>query len=340
MKEKLLKIESTILRLPQTFREYFYDLIEHFKVIREKLKDLAKTNYELGLFHLENGNLADAKMRFIFALKLKGELAPAHYHLARCHLFNLAFDKAKHELETAIALDPSLSLAKYRLKLLNSTVADDLIPIAVIREDYNTSANNYEEYMLNRLNYNAPEYLAKALASSIKQEMVGQEELNCLDLGCGTGLAGACLAEQVTIKSLLGIDISVKMLELAKTLEIKGNPVYTEVKESDFCNLELLKGEFNIIIACMSFGYANDLASIFKGLNRLSLEGSILGLVVLKSEAKEIEFNYEHACFSFSKKFLENIFQETSWSIKQQEEIALFNNGAKGLMFILKKMSN
>ena len=231
MKEKLLKVEAAIAGLPQKIKALYHNFIDELHVIREKMRDLGATNYELGLFHMDKGNIADAKMRFIFTIKLKKDFALAHYHLARCYLFNLNFDKAKHELKAAIDLDPSLDAAQYRLKLIDHNFKGQTIPIEVTKEDYNCLAYKYEDVVLQQLHYLAPELLAKAIATYFKEQNIDTAELKCLDLGCGTGLAGNSLAQEMAIKSLLGIDISIKMLELAKTLEINDTFLYTEMKE-------------------------------------------------------------------------------------------------------------
>jgi len=89
----------------------------------------------------------------------------------------------------------------------------------------------------------------------------------------------------------------------------------------------------------MSFSYANDLSAIFTKIANITLEETILGLVVLKSSLEPIEFNYDYACFSFSEKFLQDIFKKFNWLVVEQKEITLFVDGSIGLMFILKQIN-
>ena len=336
MKEKLLNLEASVASIPQKIRVFFNNAMQEIYIAIDKLKNLSETNYRLGLYHMDKGNIRDAKMRFSFVLKLKPDFAPAHYHLARCHLFNLDFDKAKTELNLALSLDPNLKVAEYRLNLVNHTIGgNEDIPTQVIREDYNSLAQNYEDYMINRLKYNAPETLVKAIEKYLTN--IDKDNINALDLGCGTGLVGAFIRSEVAIKSLIGIDISANMLDLAKELVIDGESVYNMTKEHDFYDLKQITGKLNLITACMSLGYVHDLQKIFAEIELLIDKKSILGLVVLKSTDHDIMFDYNYACFSFSEKYLKTIFQKFNWHIEEQDEIDVFANKVKGLMFILSK---
>jgi len=340
MKQYFLKFTAWSAELIQLIKDFFTDSIAWLRLSAIKLKDLVKTNYELGVLHLDNGNIFDAKIRLMLVLKFRPDFALAHYHLARCHLFNLTSDLAEQELETALALDPNLIAAQYRLKLIKHTVLNGPISTQVAREDYNALANQYENYAIKQLNYDAPELLAEAIARQFENNKSDAERtFKALDLGCGTGLVGAYLAQRVTITSQTGLDISEKMLSLAKALEINNCVVYAETKECDFHNLEVVTDKFDIITACMSFSYANDLSAIFTKIANITLEETILGLVVLKSSLEPIEFNYDYACFSFSEKFLQDIFKKFNWLVVEQKEITLFVDGSIGLMFILKQIN-
>lgn len=335
MKEKLLNIELEIRKLPKSIKDFCLKLVEEFYVIKEKLKDLAKTNYELGLFHLDKGNINDAKIRFIIVIKLRPEFALAHYHLARCYILNISFTKAKNELETALSLDPTLKEAQYRLDLINNSLNDVVIPIQVVKEDYNNLSNDYESFITEESKYTAPELLSSLIAEH--SSYLKNQDVFVLDLGCGTGLVGNYLVRSVAIKSLTGVDVSSNMLEQAESLHLKGHKIYTELKELDFSDLQHIKDKFNIITSCMSMGYLNDLDKFFKELNNISVEGTILGIVVLKSNDYKPSFNVDYGSFSFSEDYLRDVFKKFGWSIKDTKEIRLFLNGTKGLMFVLKK---
>ena len=335
MKEKLIKIQNNLLSLPTKIKDGYSFFIDYLFTIISKSKNLSKTNYELGLFHLNKGNFYDAKMRFIFAIKMKKDFALAYYHLSRCYLNNFDYQKAKIELEKALSLDSSLSLAKTRLDFINKDFIGNSIPIEIIKEDFETIAFKYEESMVQN-NYAIYDTLVNNIVSAMEPIEENDNSYACLDLGCGTGLVGAALVEKVAIKSLVGVDISINMLNLAKLLEIDNKSVYSKILEDDINSLSLVDGKFDIITACMSLCYCSDLSIIMNNLDKFSNSGTILGVVVLKSELQDIIFDYSYNCFAFSKGFLEKLFKQYNWKIKKEEDV-LFSGNVSGHVFILVK---
>ena len=337
MKDKLHKAQGFFSKLPKRIKDLYLESKEQFFIMLQKCQDLAHTNYELGIYHINNGNMSDAKLRFMMVTKLKPELALAHYHLARCHMFNLEFEKAKQELETALTLDPKLEVAAYRLKLVTKTVKNTPVPLQIIQEDYNCLSKKYEDYMLNQQKYAGPELLAAAIKKQIDAAKLTEISHNILDIGCGTGIVGAELTQIAHIKTLIGIDISTNLLKLAKDLSLKNKIVYNSVKEVDFNNLSPLPHIFDIITACLSLGYSKDITIILKNIETIAVDRAILGIVVLKSTSNDVEFNYDNDCYSFNEEYIISSLKNTNWQITHKEEIQLFADGTLGLMFILKK---
>lgn len=337
MKNRILQLEEFVASLPQKIENMGIEFIQYVYTTIDKLKDLSQTNYQLGLFHMDKGNVSDAKMRFVFVTKLAPEFALAHYHLARCHLFNIDFEKARQELNIALSLDNDLVVAKYRLGVANKDIKFQSIPIQVIQEDYNNCSHDYERYLEVQQKYKAPEILSKAIAKYFSDSEMETEDMSALDLGCGTGLVGIYLKQIVAIKSLVGIDIARNMLALAKELEINDDSVYDQVEECDFNSLKVTKKKYNIITACMSFVYDSDLSKAFTKLASIVAKDAVLGLVILKSDGPDVVFDYDNGCFAFGKKYLSNVFKKFKWRVVSQEERKIFASGAVGLVFVLSK---
>lgn len=331
MKAKLLQIEEVIVKLPKKIKELYSEIKDEVKDFLPKIKDIATTNYKLGIYHIENGNMRDAKLRFMLLTKLKPEMAMPHYHLGRCHLFNLDFDKAKQEFETSLSLDKDLFQAQYRLDVLNHKKDISFIPTEVTKEDHNTLSKSYEKYVLNQLDYKVPKILIEEMLEFIKKTD------KVIDLGSGTGLVGMEIMQNAPVNYLMAVDISTKMLDLTKSLKIENKEVYNKVQELDFNNLISLEEKFDVIVSCMSFGYVNDLVKIFEQVNTISYKDSIFGLVVLKADGSDIKFNYDYATLSFSDRYLESIFKKSKWSVKKKQEISIYDDKTIGLMYILEK---
>jgi len=336
MKNRLKKLEGFVFSVPGKVKDLCSEIKEQLLLMAEKSKDLVKTNYELGLFHINKANMYDAKMRFMMVSKIRPEFAEAHYHLARCHMFDLEIDKARKELQEVLRLKPNFDEAKYRLKLISKEV--DLVPTQVIKEDYDSLSSKYENYMIKEQKYNAPELLVKAIKVLLEKEKLTDIQHNILDLGCGSGFVGAELSQQeVNIKTLIGVDISSQMIEMAKSLTVNNNNIYNSIKELDFHNLSSLPKVFDIITACLSISYDSDISIILKQIEMVAATQAIFGLVVVKAIEKDVEFNYDQSCFSFRENFLADNLNQYNWQIVSKEEIKLFSDGTMGLMLICKK---
>ena len=83
MKAKLLRIEKTLTQLPKKIKKLYIELKGEVKEFLPKLRNIAITNYKLGVYHIENGNMRDAKLRFTLLTKLKPEMAMPHLENAK-----------------------------------------------------------------------------------------------------------------------------------------------------------------------------------------------------------------------------------------------------------------
>lgn len=69
------------------------ETVDEFGDVRSKVSNLLETNYNLGLRHLEKGNISDAVFRFRFVKKFWPEYLDAYYQLG----YALALNKRPFE---------------------------------------------------------------------------------------------------------------------------------------------------------------------------------------------------------------------------------------------------
>jgi tetratricopeptide (TPR) repeat protein len=75
--------------------------------IREKFKDLRETNYNLGMKHLENGNIFDAILRFRIIKKAWPDFFDAYYQLAYCLTLKNQTIEAKEVIQELLDKNPN-----------------------------------------------------------------------------------------------------------------------------------------------------------------------------------------------------------------------------------------
>ena len=98
------------------------------------------------------------------------------------------------------------------------------------RNLYRNWASTYDTDFIDKNRYAYPTHLARICASS----MSGIAHPHILDVGCGTGIVGVLLAETFPTAHIDGVDISIEMLNVARSkLKRDGVGVYNELFEAD-----------------------------------------------------------------------------------------------------------
>jgi predicted TPR repeat methyltransferase len=100
-----------------------------------------------------------------------------------------------------------------------------------------------------------------------------------LDLGCGTGLAGAAIAGRC--RHLVGVDLSANMLA-----EARARGVYDRLEHADLVSMARgeAAGTYDLILAADVFIYVGDLVDVMREAHRILRPG---GLFALSAEAAE-----------------------------------------------------
>jgi len=131
--------------------------------------------------------------------------------------------------------------------------ATSAMPRAYVRALFDHYAPDFDRSLLEGLTYTAPQLLLAAL------ERWGSHFDSALDLGCGTGLAGAAVRSRVD--SLVGVDLSPRMVEEARKKNIYDRLEISELQE--FLDAEQKDGAaYHLVLAADVFAYFPDLAPI------------------------------------------------------------------------------
>ena len=78
------------------------DAVDEYHVIRKKMRNLYQTNYDLGMKHLERGDVSEAAFRFKIVKRFWPENYEAHYQLAYCLVLLGKFSKARQVIEELV----------------------------------------------------------------------------------------------------------------------------------------------------------------------------------------------------------------------------------------------
>jgi predicted TPR repeat methyltransferase len=174
--------------------------------------------------------------------------------------------------ERALALDPADRCgAVLRLARLGARATPAAPPPEHVRALFDDYADRFEESLVGRLGYRAPERLAAAIAAVAGERRFARG----LDLGCGTGLMARALAGRV--ESLDGVDLSPAMVAAARAAGL-----YAALAVGDVvADLDgRAAASLDLVTAADVFCYLGDLGAVVAAAARVLAPGGVFAFSV------------------------------------------------------------
>ena len=141
--------------------------------------------------------------------------------------------------------------------------AAERAPADYLVAHFDSFAHEFDHQLVEVLGYNAPRLLLELLG----RNAAGPRRV--LDLGCGTGLAGALLREGRD--RLVGVDLSPRMLAKAGERQ-----VYDELVNGDLVEfLQTTSERFDLLFAADTLIYFGNLKPVFAGAARVMAAGAL-----------------------------------------------------------------
>lgn len=230
---------------------------------------IADRRYGLARGYAADGNLAAAADLYLQATELSPRFASAWFALGETREALGDRAGARAAFERAKATDPQdrHGAALHLAHLGGADPATEALH-AYVRTLFDQYAPRFDR-ALEDLNYSAPALLREAVAKH------GARFGSMLDLGCGTGLAGAAFRPHVDW--LVGVDLSPKMIEEARS---KG--LYDKLAVADIAQFLKEQGNaaFHLAIAADVFAYVADLADVCAAVARVLAPDGLFGFTV------------------------------------------------------------
>jgi predicted TPR repeat methyltransferase len=229
------------------------------------------------------------------ALILKPDLAGAWLGRGRSQMGQGKLDEGRKDHEQALALGANKDAVTYDLARFGMIETLSVIPKSIVTNLFDDYADHFDEHLVQQLKYDAPVNLFNLLRRYNKTN-----SLDVLDLGCGTGLMGIQIIS--IAKTLVGVDLSQRMLDKAKRRSVYDDLICNEI-------IEFLKShtkKYDLVIATDVFIYLGDLMQVFALVHRnlnhhgyfcFSVESTSEGDYLLRATGR-----YQH-----SKSYLERL---------------------------------
>ena len=208
-------------------------------------------------------------------------------------------EKAKKISANWLKSYPSNHFAKH----LNAAMQGDNIENnqIFIEKLFDNFASNYELVMQN-LDYSAPLAIRR---------IAGTLENSIADLGCGSGLVGMAIKKDWN--TLIGVDLSSSMLELAKQKN-----VYKELVKSDIIDFLQNRSDFEWIIAADVLGYIGNPERFIKLCSKKN--------IIFTIETLDSNNNFQiqkNGRFKHNPNYVENLLKQNGFYDIYKEEMIL-----------------
>jgi predicted TPR repeat methyltransferase len=167
--------------------------------------------------------------------------------------------------------------ARLQLARLGSGSPAPAMTETYVRRLFDQYAGRYDAALTEHLHYRGPAILRDAVEAVERAAGRPLHFAAMLDLGCGTGLAGATFRSSVD--HLTGVDLSPAMIEQAKAKNLYDHLVCADLPE--FLTAEAAAGtHYQLILAADVFVYLNDIAPIIAAAARLLAPEGLLAFTV------------------------------------------------------------
>lgn len=171
--------------------------------------------FNLGVISMQQNILTDAIEFYQKLISYNNNHFDAQNNLAIAYLFLRKKEQSLFHFQEALRIQPNNEAIRHTIRILLQKKDVKDTPPEYVQALFDSYSDHYDAHMVQSLSYNVPEKFKTMLEKAdAKKAMAG----DILDLGCGTGLCAALFKS--TAKSLTGVDLSRKMLEVAEEKRI------------------------------------------------------------------------------------------------------------------------
>ncbi|MGI9538385.1 MAG: methyltransferase domain-containing protein, partial [Desulfocapsaceae bacterium] len=301
-----------------------------------------------GICHKELGDLEAAISSYRRALEIAPDDLDCRYNLAGCYqslgddnqaakiyesivakspthlssLNNLAYlthkngenERARELYEQILKLNPAHVSADYMRAALSGETRSQP-PGSYIREVFDEFAGHYEAKLTGSLGYDLPSKLLDIYLHLRPRSRPHR----LLDLGCGTGLVGEKFGP--LSRSITGVDISRKMLDVARAKQVYEKLHFSEISEF----LETNPGTIYDLVVCADvLPYIGELGELFKKISLImASDGHFMFSVEHQTTDAAFPVLQPSGRFAHSPRYVADSATQTGWDIISETSLEL-----------------
>ncbi|MGO4704888.1 methyltransferase domain-containing protein [Microvirga sp. 2MCAF38] len=249
------------------------------------------------------------------------EIAPrfvaAHALLGRATAALGEREGAVEALRQALVLEPEDSLGvRLDLAKLGALPPDEAITDGYVRALFDEYAPKFDAHLTKSLAYRGPELIADGLKRACAISARPFAFAHCLDLGCGTGLMARAL--QGACESIEGVDLSPRMLEVARRTGL-----YDALHEAEL--VAFLQGravgEAELIVAADVFVYMGALDTAFSEAHQVLKDRGLFAFTVQAHQGEGFVLG-DDARYAHSEAYLRELATASGFAVAIFERVS------------------
>lgn len=269
----------------------------HYLNALSSAPDDVQVLFNLGVLSMQQNNMAEALAYYLRVVNIDADHFDAHNNLAFIYLGMRDIPTALSHYQAALHLQPNNVALKHTIQILKQDKNITSSPIEYVRALFDSYADHFDVHLTQTLHYQTPQLLVEMMHQHITTPTTTWD---VLDLGCGTGLSGEGFKGKV--HTLVGVDISEKMLAVAAQKNIYNELVLTDILSF----LQNKRDCYDLVIAADTLVYFGDLQEAFTLINQ-ALKQKGLFLFNLEISASNAFQMTESGRFAHSKQYITEI---------------------------------
>ena len=303
---------------------------KHYENVLKKTEEDVQTLYNLGVIHGQQGALEEAVNYYLRAVAADPNFFAAQNNLGAAYLALKNREAAMRHFQEALRIQPANEVVRHTIAILTQKQDITASPQSYIAAIFDSYADHYDAHLAHSLQYQVPAQMYDMLHHATQLPV---HQWKVLDLGCGTGLCAQYVRDAAS--TLIGVDLSERMLDVARNKKIYDTLVKAEAVEF----LTQHKSAYDLIIAADTLVYMGDLAPMFSAAQESLLPA---GYFIFNTEATDADAWHLTATgrFAHSKAYLDQLIAEHKFQIVAFRTVTLRLQDdwpVQGYLYLLQK---
>jgi predicted TPR repeat methyltransferase len=280
------------------------EAIATYRKAIELQPDHADAHLNLGHAYRRLEDLDAAIEHYMLALSLRQHHSDSYRNLADALATKGRIQDAIAVYEKWLGFEPEHPVALHLLAACSGRNAPPRAATSYVQTYFDDFADSFD-LALEQLDYRAPGLVADALVRSLGSP---RSDLHILDAGCGTGLCGPLLRPHA--HHLVGVDLSGKMLERARSRQVYDDLVRADLVEF----MSAGAARFDVIASADTLIYFGALQAAFDAARQALKPGGLLAFTLEADQGVEPDTGYRlnpHGRYSHTQEYVRRALQQT-----------------------------